>query len=326
MKSKWIVALIMVAIGGGAAGADDTYWQHDPLTPGDWHDDANWTDGAPSGGVRTYIDNDGTALISTAGSTARAGNTYIGYNASGAVVHDEGAASLGHTFFGQKVATASGSYELSGGELVAVGLYLGGRGTGQFIHSGGTGDIVFVYLGWNEGQIQPLTASYGSYALSGSAQLTADDLSVGLFGEGLFTQTGNTSVTAVGLRVGPHGVGRYELSGGTILADTLNVGANGTFVQTSGDVTASDRLDVHGEYSLSGAANVSTDIETLTGLFRQEGGLHSVDDLWLRNGSRYEMTGGTLAIGTSGVGQSELDFDGQAATVTLADRAFLDLS
>ena len=56
------------AIAGALLGAclplhaADTYWQHDPATPGDWFDDANWTSSVPTAADNAYIDNGGSGL------------------------------------------------------------------------------------------------------------------------------------------------------------------------------------------------------------------------------------------------------------------------
>ena len=54
--------LICAATAGPSPG--QTYWQHDPATPGDSEDPANWTMGVPvSSGDLAYVDNGGTAVI-----------------------------------------------------------------------------------------------------------------------------------------------------------------------------------------------------------------------------------------------------------------------
>ena len=58
-------ALAIFFVFAAIAAGGDTYWQHDPGSPGDWFDPANWTAGVPSSVTydEAYIENGGTAQV-----------------------------------------------------------------------------------------------------------------------------------------------------------------------------------------------------------------------------------------------------------------------
>ena len=88
--AKRFLYLVFTAVFACPAGAGETYWQHDPNVPGDWFDANNWTAGLPTSHwtSRAYIDNGGTALISSG--DAVAGTEYVGYSFAGAVTQTVG--------------------------------------------------------------------------------------------------------------------------------------------------------------------------------------------------------------------------------------------
>ena len=49
------VAIVLAWLLAGPAYGVDTYWQHDPNTPGDWHDPNNWTLSLPDTSYTAYI-------------------------------------------------------------------------------------------------------------------------------------------------------------------------------------------------------------------------------------------------------------------------------
>ena len=93
MNGKWTIATVRVglcialtAIGAAPAGALETFWQHDPATPGDWFEASNWTEGVPGLQDYAYINNGGEAQI--AANSAEADRLYLGReNAHSGTVH-----------------------------------------------------------------------------------------------------------------------------------------------------------------------------------------------------------------------------------------------
>jgi len=67
MRSLVPAVFILVVLAWAIpANAVNTYWQHDPATPGAWEDPLNWTVGFPwFYPTVAYIDNGGTAQITT---------------------------------------------------------------------------------------------------------------------------------------------------------------------------------------------------------------------------------------------------------------------
>ena len=108
---------------------------------------------------------------------------------------------------------SSGTYNLSGGTLVAAGEYVGDGGTGLLSQSGGNN------LAGAFGLDIALSAnSSGSYSLSGSGALSANYEYLGYSGTGIFTQTGGTHSVSnyITLAAMPGSSGTYNLIGGLL--------------------------------------------------------------------------------------------------------------
>jgi len=295
-------SLACLALAGLAvsASADDLYWEHDPADhPGNWFDTANWSTLAlPSSADSAYIDNGGTADISSGNATAA--YLYAGYSQQGTVKHSAGTNALrGETlvigdetyYLGGELhlghlSGSDGIYELSGtGLLSALTEYVGHAGTGTFRQSDGTNDVVnWLCIGaWVTGS--------GSYELSGTAELSADSEQVGLLGRGTFTQSGGTNTVAtaliVGGALGP--TSTYTLTDGHLSALNEYIGCEGiaTFTHSGGTNTVGEELVLgykggsSGTYELAGTdSHLSVQNEYVgyedRGTFLQTAGSHTV--------------------------------------------------
>ncbi|HUU58393.1 MAG TPA: hypothetical protein VMZ50_02515, partial [Phycisphaerae bacterium] len=312
--------------------AGDRYWQCDPSVTGGWFEPTYWLDGVPGSSDTAYVDNGGTALISDPAQTARASRTYVGYNNVGEIVHDEGVASLGYMFLGQK-AGSLGTYRLTGaGDLHASWLHVGGRSEGRFYHSGGSLGVSGIVVGWNEGYTSWNPSTDGLYEIGGSASITADVLYVGTYGTGTFRQTGGTVSVRGEIYAHPNGV--VEMSGGDLSVNRLEVtsGAHSTVVHSGGAIEVATDVNVGMDgadglsYELTGTGVLRADTEDIgwrhVTLFRQSGGTNQTNYMFLRQSGTYELTGGELRIARGATFEGTLDFQGQPGTLVLGDGCF----
>jgi len=219
------------------------------------------------------------------------------------------------------MANTKGTYDLSGGELVAAGTtFVGLSGTGEFTHSAGKHDANTLVLGNDVG-------GSGRYELSGTGTLTTQQTIVGQNGEGVFMQSGGThNAGTLTLGAESDAKGTYELSGGTLAVTSAEViglkGADvagvkhpgvGVFKQTGGTHTVGDLLGIgheelgKGTYEISGGAGTKLTVGTTLfigtsgdGEFIQRGGSVAAKDLSLGNNKdgtgKYTMSGGDLKV------------------------------
>lgn len=333
-----------------SARADDIYWEHEPGTEGGWFETMNWsTCELPTDADNAYIDNSGTASISSG--DAVAANLYAGYSVSGTVRQSSGTNTVmgepiligdelyptgGELCLGRQL-TSGGTYELSGtGELSALTGYVGYMGTGIFRQTGGTHAIQeWLCLGaWSTGN--------GTYELSGTGELSAASEQVGLMGEGAFTQSGGTNSVTGALIVGsvPGPMDSYILTGGQLAACSEYIGyeGSGCFAQSGGTNTISGELVLgyksgsSGVYELGGGdGKLSAGDEYVAyqgkGRFTQEGGTNTVNGtLWIgrESGSNgtYEIFGGSLNVVDLVVGcdgSAALNVSDAAAQITVSN-------
>ncbi|MBW1801339.1 MAG: hypothetical protein JRJ85_11505 [Deltaproteobacteria bacterium] len=203
----WLSALLLLSAPLTPEAANK-YW--DSITPGLWHDGANWNPaGEPVAGDHAYITNGGTAQITESGEVA----DYL---------------TLGES------ALQSGNVDMTSGSLTTSREDIGDGGTGTFTQTGGIHSVTGgqIWIGLN-------TDSSGAYALSDTGSLSADYEYVGHLGSGIFTQTGGVNALTNQLFVGHGGggSGTYELSGtGSLSAVDEYIGywGTGAFTQTGG--------------------------------------------------------------------------------------------
>ena len=264
--------------------ADWTYWQHDPATPGDWFDPANWTNGVPDASKNAVLSArrrpGGTARID--GGEAIAASLCVGEEEDvlATVIQTDGPLEIIASLTLGLDEDGRGRYELQGGELTGASdseFTVGNQGIGTFVQSGGTvtspGTLFLARMG-DRG-----TGSEGTYELI-DGQLISQEVIVGHTGDdedavsqGTFLQTGGVHhSSSVRLGSNEYAVGTYDQQGGEHAAHTLSIGD-------------SAGLGVSGAYNLSAgtltASTVRVGHEGL-GTFTQTAGTHGViDHLWI---------------------------------------------
>jgi fibronectin-binding autotransporter adhesin len=267
----------------------------------------------------------GTGTYQLNGGTLRAGNyEYFGYSGTGCFIQSGGTHLVSsHLYLGYN-ATGTGSYTMSGG-LLTIGtggllgnLYVGYHGKGVFSQSGGTHTSGEVSIGGE------LEGGIGSYFLQGGT-LNAQDLRIHL---GAVTQTGGVcTLSPYGLLCAGRwrGPATYTLAGGALNVgspgDTIDegIGDSGAFLQTGGTHYVSGSLSVDGDDYMAafvlggGGLTVGTtggsNIEYIgrygSGTFTQTGGTHLINGTldmahYSMTSASFTLTGGTLAVGSSG--------------------------
>lgn len=216
---------------------------------GDWSVASNWGGAVPSTTSNGYVINGGTASITS--SDAVCNSLYLGDPNS----------------------TNTGTIQMSGGSLsVSSHEYLGNKGTGTFLQSGGTNNLGSngcLYLGF--------TSSGGSYNLSGSGVLNADVEYVGNVGTSTFNQSSGTNIVKAGFTLG--GAGTYNLTGGALLVPGIL--GSGTFNLGGGTLVANNGFSTGQAITLTGSGgngNINTGgyAVTLSGYLTGPGGLNNI--------------------------------------------------
>jgi hypothetical protein len=247
-----------------ASLATFTYWQQDPLTPGDWHDPLNWDNGIPGIDHWGYILNGGTVQIFN---NVNCSFLDIRTIESATVDHFAGEVSLDQIF-------TIGTYNMSEGAVLLVDYKsrIGSTGLGVFNQSGGLHDVYgseaggyFEVGGWG---------GTGAYNLN-QGELRAKIETIGNESStGVFNQTGGIHTVSLWLSLGKDGSeGTYNMAGGI-----LSVGSNeyiggyvsygyygwGEFNQTGGTHTVNGFLYLgrwgSGTYNLSGGSLEASDL------------------------------------------------------------------
>jgi len=269
-RSLWVfgfATFVMTLV--GSAPADTTYWQADPAAPANWFDAGNWTAGLPTSSFNAYIDNGGTASI--ASGTANVHSLTVADGATGNLLQTGGTTNLTGLSIGRQ-AGSTGVLDLKGGNLNVAnsGPYVGRGGTGTVNHTAGKLTTTTNY----SMVIGSEATGVGNYNLSGSGQLVATNLYIGVYGLGQLTETAG-AVTAASLTLGEQssGLGIVQLNGGTFT------------------VTGDELIGKYG-----------------TGQFNQAGGTHNAGYLTVSTGSGYTLTGGTLRVNKGGQLLGTMDF------------------
>ena len=176
-------------------------------------------------------------------------------------------------------------------------LFLGYSLNGQAVQTGGRWNASVLHLGNKAG-------SNGTFTLLGG-ELTTASCVIGSGGTGKVVQGGGMYQVSGTVKVGDAnaGNGTNELSGGTLTADSELVG------------TLPSNSYVGG-----------------TGTFKQTGGTNTARYVIVKEGCRYELTGGTLNVtqmdlfGTLDFGNGDATLSGSGAIVNLAGGTVLNTS
>jgi len=129
-------AILSLALASLHASALDTYWQDGT---GLWSDPNNWTVRVPISGDNAYIDNGGTAQIT---SDSTASYLRIGSDNTGYIVQGGGKFTTSGVYVATHLATSVGGYTLNNGQLEVHGYEcIGMNGTGLFEQYGGTNSV-----------------------------------------------------------------------------------------------------------------------------------------------------------------------------------------
>ena len=317
-----------------------------------------------------YATNSNGTYLLNGGSINSQGDEYVGYNGTANFSQSSGSNAFnGHTLYLAYTANSTASYFLSSGSCFGSALYVGYNGSGTLTQSGGSASFADLtlsssghgtdnlsgnatlpassdsFVGLNGpaifnqsgGQFSTSNILYIGFSQPGVSDfnLSAGNLSahseiVGLFGNGVVTQTGGASFPFdLSLGYDQSGNGTYSLSGnGTITAQNEHIGINGVgnFIQSGGVNTVNSGLDVGpngaatpgtGAYTLSdsGTLTVATS-ETIgaqgTGTFNQSGGTNTTPNVYIAGTAgvvcSYSLSGnGTLnthglVVGQSGTG------------------------
>ncbi len=270
------------------------------------------------GGTREYIGYGGTSTFTQTGG---------GHTVSGDL-------ELGHLRpYDRGSPHPSGTYNLSGGDLLTERLFVGHSGKGVFIQTGGTNTVnQTLTLGENAG-------SEGEYELRDGI-LSAGSMHVGYHGSGSFLQTGGTIFCDYELYVGlGEGGGSYDLQGGNLWTQNTIVGDHGagTFTQSGGRHSISGFLQVGtaapGSYTLSGDGGLEADREDVgvsdTGVFTQTGGTHEIVNtlrlgIYPRGEGSYTLQSGSLSATEMSLGMAGRGaFSQEGGSVTLSGSLFL---
>jgi len=268
----------------------------------------------------------------------RADMILVGRLGVGSVLQSGGRADAVELFIGGgEEGEGDGTYRLSDG-ILAVSEYLtvGGGGTGRFVHTGGSATVDGQML--RVGNPGPMVRRNATYELSGpGAEVTTTDLWV--TEDGSFVQTDGTCTVRGTLEIRP---GRMEISGGILRVHDAVVASEGPapgfgFTQTGGAYTVENRLriggagrDEPGRLLLSGTGELSTNQVLIggrsEGLFRQDGGTHTMAVLQVEANGRYEYAGGALEIQRGTRLMGEFDFADSDVTLNVAGGADVNFS
>ena len=232
-------------------------------------------------GTGTFWQSAGTNAIAndlTLGSSAGSSGTYnlsgsgqlsaaavnVGFWATGTFLQSGGTNTVASNVYLGSGRGSSGTYNLSGsGQLSASNEYVGYSGTGTFTQSAGTNSISGnLYLAHTSSVVLGnYVPSNGSYNLSGSGRLSAQNEYVGNSATGVFTQSGGTnSTSALNLANGASASGTYNLNGGLLLTGSIGQGAGAAaFNLGGGTLQAASSFTINAPIAInSGNSTIDT--------------------------------------------------------------------
>ncbi len=287
------IVILISTLTTGMCLADETWWQHDPATPGDWFDETNWSAGVPSLEDSAYVHNSSIAVIAHGNALAKQisimGSTLCPYSLeqfhASTVLQTGGTATVEQSIYLGGMNEAPGSYTLIGGKLSAADITVGhGLGSGHFTQIGGISNV--------GGELKvgdlpndrnySLDSSLGTYELMGG-KVSTGRTSVGQAGRGEFIQTGGVHTVEGTLAIGESRLLLlYPYPWGAI--------TNGSDGSATSNAVYMPSSPSEGRYELSGG-QLSTK-ETVVGKnrgqgdFVQTGGVHTVEEALLIGGAR----------------------------------------
>jgi autotransporter-associated beta strand protein len=314
--------------------------------------------GTPNAAYET-IGQYSTGTFCQSGGTHASNEVFLGYGAGSTGIYSMSGGVL-TSFYLSIGAAGSGSFTQTGGQVFTGGqgsdLVVGDTfadpttsGTGSYVQSGGLvsvlgggqGQLVLGNLGpYDNGNL----TDYGTYSLSGSGVIVADQEIVGNLGSGVFNQTGGTNTVTNGLFIAyyPMSSGAYNLNGGLLVLPVGFTngpggglsGGNAQFNFGGGTMQAAGSWVATMPVTLTGNATFDTNGNpvVLAGQLTGSGGLTYVDSsgggsLMLSAANTYSggttilsgllQTGAPGALGTGGltVSGGTLDLYGYSATV-----------
>ncbi len=177
------------------------------------------------------------------------GSLRVGYNSPGEFRQ------TGGTFYGATTVYRKGKYIQSGGQAFNSSLSINGSATGTgdpalYQHSGGTNTVTGnIYIGSSSSRL-------GTYEISGTAELYAENIYVGGSGTGTFINNGGTYNLTGDLILGKHGT--YIQGTGNVAGDTLSLGSNGeSFFTLNGGTAEFDDVQLGMNASGTGTLNIN---------------------------------------------------------------------
>ncbi len=245
--------------------------------------------------LHTGYDAGSNNTIRVNGGTLNVGLQYhIGYGGTATHIQESGTTDVGNNLQMGDLVGSHGILNLQGGLLESYTSFFGNHGEATINHSGGTYQTRGVRLGvYADGQ--------GDYFLSGNGNLVStDDILVGGYGQGSFSQSGGALVQATAVILGSTstGSGSYRLDGGQLNINDptdleyLYVGrqGSGVFTQNGGQIVKTgvrginiylgDDPGATGTYHLNGGQVTSSLLDvgrSGTGTFNQNGGTNTVN-------------------------------------------------
>jgi hypothetical protein len=272
------------------------------------------TAGTLTGGTLNVGTSAGTYLLEGTGRLT-VSLQYIGYGGTGAFVQNGGintASSLRLASGQNTLSRSSGTYDLTGGQLVTTTTTVGEDGPAVFTQSGGSHRVNgTLYVG-----TQMFSNAAGTYSLLGSASLSAYSQHI----IGTFVHTSGTNSVSNSLNVWK---GSYSMGDAAHLtAGNIEVASGATFLQNGGIATVSNAIAIgpsssSGAYQLAhGGQLISRGISVASGSgsigsFTQTGGSvnTSGQPLYLAQGNSgalatYSLHAGSLSTGHQYIGQA----------------------
>lgn len=313
MSGRLIGGLIVIAVcvAAGPAGAVIKNWNDGTSN---WSTDANWT----PAGVPGNLD---IASIVFADGAART----VTYDYTGPLVGPIGIDTLNVDL--TNAGANATTFSMPANTFTALTEKIGVNGVGTFNQSGGSNNMFSsssdygLWLGY-------AATGVGNYNLSGGSLYSTLE-TVGLNGQGAFTQTAGSNVVPGQLIVGsgPAAKGTYTLSGGILQPGVITVGlqatggggqSGGLFTQSGGTVSAYEMnlgsvTGSTGTYMLNGGSlNLTSYLECLTigwqgtGTFVQTGGSLTANraliGLQIGSSGSFLLSGGTATVADLSVG------------------------